>query len=74
LSTPPIQPVPSKLDNILAIINVALGMLAQIPALALPIAVEQGFQRILESALAAYTQETGKAFDVTNIPLEKPVE
>ena len=73
-TTTPGAPVPSKLDNILAIINIALGALAQIPVLALPIAIEQGFQRILTSALAAYEQESGKPFDLRNIPLEPKVE
>ena len=74
MTTPPTPPQLSKLDNILAIINVALAMLQQIPALSLPIQIEQGFQRILQSALSAYQQETGQPFDIRNIPLEKPVE
>jgi len=45
-----------------------------IPALAVPIAIEQGFQKILTNALAVYQAETGKPFDLTQIPLEKPID
>jgi hypothetical protein len=72
-TTPPPTP-PSKLQNILAIINLALQGLAAIPALTVPIAIEQAFQQILVNALAAFQAETGKPFDIQNIPLEKPVE
>ena len=72
----PITPAvpPTKLQNILAIINLALQGLAAIPALTVPIAIEQGFQRILMNALAVWQAETGKPFDISQIPLEKPVE
>ena len=75
-TTPPITPAvpPSRLQNILAIINLALQGLASIPVLTVPIAIEQSFQRILMNALAAYQQETGQPFNIQNIPLEKPVE
>ena len=73
MSTPTI-PVTSKLSNILEIINFALQALALIPALAGPIALEQAIQRILMNALAAYQAETGKPFDITNIPIETPVK
>ena len=63
-----------KLQNIVAIINFALQALALIPGAAGPIALEQAIQRILMSALAAYNAEAGKPFDITQIPLEKPVE
>jgi hypothetical protein len=75
VSTPP-TPVTlsSKLSNILEIINFALQALALIPGLGGPIALEQAIQRILMNALAAYQAETGKPFDITNIPLETPVK
>jgi len=73
VSTPPI-PVTSKLSNILEIINFSLQALALIPGLAGPIALEQAIQKILMNALAAYQAETGKPFDITNIPLETPVK
>ena len=73
MSTPPIV-MTSKLSNILEIINFALQALALIPSLAGPIALEQAIQRILMNALAAYQAETGRPFDITNIPLETPVK
>ena len=76
-TTPPVLPVTtpvSKVQSILNIINFALGGLAMIPALAVPIAIEQGFQKILTNALAVYQAETGKPFDLTQIPLEKPID
>ncbi len=61
---------PSKLQNILSIINVALQGLSAVPQLALPIAIEQAFQAILSKALAAYQQEVGQPIDLTKIPQE----
>jgi hypothetical protein len=75
MSTAPIpSPAPpSKLQNILSIINLALQGLSAIPVLSLPIALEQTFQGILTNALAAYQQEAGQPIDLTKIPLETPV-
>jgi hypothetical protein len=75
MSTQPIpSPAPpSKLQNILSIINLALQGLSAVPVLALPIALEQTFQGILTKALAAYQQETGQPIDLAKIPLETPV-
>jgi len=76
VSTPPVPlPVsaPSKLQTILNIINFALQGLALVPGLGAPIALEQALQRILMNALSAYQAETGKPFDITQIPLETPV-
>jgi hypothetical protein len=64
---------PSKLQNILSIINAVLQGLQLVPVLNLPIAIEQVFQGILTKALAAYQQETGQPIDLTKIPLETPV-
>jgi hypothetical protein len=64
---------PSKLQNILSIINLALQGLSAVPALTLPIGLEQTFQKILTNALAAYQQETGQPIDLSKIPLETPV-
>jgi len=73
-TTPPVTP-PSKLDNILAIINLALqGLAAIVPGAAGAVAIEQALQRILTQGLSLYRQESGKPFDITLIPLEKPVE
>lgn len=73
MATPPIpspSPAGSRLSNILAIINLVLGALSAIPALGLPIAIEQAFQKILTNALAAYQAETGLPIDLTKIPQE----
>jgi hypothetical protein len=64
---------PTKLQNILSIINLALQALSTIPILGVPIAVEQAFQKILTNALAAYQQETGQPIDLSKIPQEAPV-
>jgi hypothetical protein len=73
-TTPPVpspSPAPpSKLQNILSIINLALQGLSAVPQLALPIAIEQAFQAILTKALAAYQQETGQPIDLNKIPQE----
>ena len=61
---------PSKLQNIVTIINFTLQGLSLIPGLSAPIALEQALQRILMNALAAYQAETGKPFNIQNIPLE----
>jgi hypothetical protein len=72
--TPTPSPAPpSKLQNILSIINLALQGLSTIPVLSLPIALEQTFQKILTNALAAYQQETGQPIDLSKIPQETPV-
>jgi hypothetical protein len=70
MSTTPTIPSTSKLQNILTIINFALQALSIIPGLGGPIALEQALQRILTNALAAYNAETGKPFDITQIPHE----
>jgi hypothetical protein len=74
VSTPaPVTPSPApptKLQSILSIINLALQGLSAIPALTLPIAVEQTFQGILTNALAAYQAENGAPLDLTKIPQE----
>lgn len=70
MATPVVTPQPSKLQNILGIINLALGALSGIPALGLPIAIEQAFQKILTNALAAYQAETGAPIDLGKIPQE----
>jgi hypothetical protein len=62
---------PSKLQNILAIINLVLGALSAIPGFGMPIAIEQAFQKILTNALQAYQQETGMPIDLSKIPLEE---
>jgi len=64
---------PTKLQNILSIINLALQGLSVIPTLTLPIAVEQTLQGILTKALATYVQETGAPINLANIPSETPV-
>lgn len=69
LPTPSPAP-PSKLQNILSIINIALGALSVIPGFGAPIALEQAFQKILTNALAAYQQEAGQPIDLTKIPQE----
>jgi hypothetical protein len=73
-TTPPVpspSPAPpSKLQNVLSIINLALQGLSAVPQLALPIAIEQAFQAILTKALAAYQQETGQPIDLNKIPQE----
>lgn len=75
MSTQPTpSPTPSStLDNILNIINEALGILSIIPALKLPIAIEQSVQRILTKALQSYNQEAGLPFDLTKIPQEAQI-
>jgi hypothetical protein len=71
MSTPPVvTPQPSKLQLILSIVNLALQGLSTIPALSLPIAIEQTFQGILTKALAAYQAETGAPIDLTKLPQE----
>jgi hypothetical protein len=73
-TTPTPSPAPpTKLQNILSIINLALQGLSAIPVLSLPIAIEQTFQNILTNALAAYQQESGAPIDLSKIPLETPV-
>jgi hypothetical protein len=73
-TTPTPSPAPpTKLQNILSIINLALQGLSAIPVLNLPIAIEQTFQTILTNALSAYQQESGAPIDLTKIPLETPV-
>lgn len=64
---------PSKLQSILAIINIALQGLSVISVLSGPIKIEQFFQGILTNALAAYQAETGAPLDLTKIPQETPV-
>lgn len=74
-STVTVNTPPSKLDTILGIINLALqGLAAIVPGAAGAVALEQAFQRILTGGLRLYQAETGKPFDITLIPLEKPVE
>lgn len=73
MATPPIpspSPAGSRLSSILAIINLVLGALSAIPALGLPIAIEQAFQKILTNALAAYQAETGQPIDLSKLPIE----
>lgn len=70
LPTPSPAP-PSKLQNILAIINLVLGALSAVPVLGVPIAIEQAFQKILTNALQAYQQEAGLPIDLSKIPLEE---
>ena len=65
---------PTKLQNILSIINATLTGLTLIPGLgagiATGISIEQVLQGILTNALAAYQQEAGKPIDLTAIPQE----
>jgi hypothetical protein len=76
--TPTPSPAPpTKLQNILTIINAVLQGLSLIPGLgavgtgiAVAGSIEQVLQGILTSALAAYQQETGKPIDLTAIPQE----
>lgn len=73
--TPTPSPAPpTKLQNILTIINEVLTGLTLIPGLgtdiAAGVALEQALQNILTSALATYQQETGKPIDLTAIPEE----
>jgi hypothetical protein len=80
MSTPPIpSPAPpTKLQNILSIINLVLQGLSGIAPLlgpaGLPVAagikLEQVFQGILTNALNAYQQETGLPIDLNKIPPE----
>jgi hypothetical protein len=73
--TPAPSPAPpTKLQNILGVINDVLTGLTLIPGLgtdiALGISLEKLLQGILTKALAAYQQETGKPIDLTAIPTE----
>jgi hypothetical protein len=73
--TPTPSPAPpTKLQNILSIINATLTGLTLIPGLGTAvtagITIEQVLQGILTNALAAYQQETGKPIDLTAIPTE----
>jgi hypothetical protein len=75
IPTPTPSPAPpTKLQNILTIINEVLTGLTLIPGLgqdvAAAVALEQALQNILKSALATYQQETGKPIDLTAIPQE----
>jgi hypothetical protein len=73
--TPTPSPAPpTKLQNILSIINAVLRGLSLIPGIGAGAAVagsiEEVLQGILTNALAAYQQETGKPIDLTAIPQE----
>jgi hypothetical protein len=65
---------PTKLQNILSIINAVLTGLTLVPGIgtgvAAGVSLEQVLQGILTNALAAYQQETGKPIDLTAIPQE----
>jgi hypothetical protein len=78
MATNPPVPVPSpapttKLQNILALINIALQGLSLIPGLGTIIGLEQIFQKLLMTGLTAYNQEVGQPFDLTKIPVETPI-
>lgn len=68
---------PTKLQNIISIINGVLQGLTLIPGLGVGvqagIAIEQTLQGILTNALSAYQQETGQPIDLSKIPQESPV-
>ncbi len=66
----PVPVPPTKLQNILSIVNIALQGLQAVPVLALPISIEQAFQEILSKALATYQQESGQPIDLSKIPQE----
>jgi hypothetical protein len=71
---------PSKVQNILNIINIALqgltiaGSFTPVAgAINAAVSLEQLFQNMLTNALAAYQAEVGQPIDLTKIPLETPV-
>jgi hypothetical protein len=80
-TTPTPSPAPpSKLDNILRIINFSLQGLSVASsftpfgaAVAGGIKLEQLFQGLLTNALQAYHAEVGQPFDLSKIPFEAPV-
>jgi hypothetical protein len=76
LSTPstPLASSPSKIQNILGIINLAIKGLSLAPG---PVGAIGGiasiFSQMLQNGLLLYQQETGQPFDITKIPLETPI-
>ena len=69
-SAPATPAVPSKLQTILSIIQLALtGLATLVPGAALA----ETFVTIFQNATQLYQQESGQPFDVTKIPLETPV-
>lgn len=74
MSTTPVPtPAPSKLDNILALIDAALRGLALVPIVGAPAGLADVFLNILRGGLSLYQQETGQPLDLTKIPQEEPV-
>ncbi len=75
MSTPAVVPVaaPSKLQNILGIINLSLQGLQLAPVIGPGAAVADTFLNILMNALAVHQQETGQPFDLSKIPIEQLV-
>jgi hypothetical protein len=78
--TPTPAPGPTKVENILAIINLALkgltiaGSFTPIGgAIAAGVSLEQVFQGLLVNALQAYHAEVGQPIDLSKIPLETQV-
>lgn len=63
-------PPPSKLQNILGIINLALQGIQIAPVVGPFAGVADVFLNILQNALAVHQQETGQPFDLTKIPQE----
>jgi hypothetical protein len=73
--TPTPSPAPpTQAQNILNIINIALQGLTLAssfgPAVAAGVKLEQLFQGMLQSGLAAFQQETGKPINLADIPEE----
>jgi hypothetical protein len=67
----PAVPAPSPVSWILLVLNAALAGLAIVePGDA---ALVKAFTTIIQSAMAAYQQNTGKPIDLTQIPIETPV-
>jgi len=64
---------PSKLQNILTIIQFALSGLQAVPVVGAAAGLANVFVGIFQHATQLYTAETGQPFDVTKIPLETPV-
>lgn len=72
MSTAPVVPQPSKLQTILSIIDIALGVLSKVPVVGPEAAVGLAFLQIFQNASLLYQQETGQPFSVANILPETP--
>ena len=76
MATPPLVPIsaapapPTKLQNILQIINAALQGLQLVPVVGPFAGLANIFLGILQNGLATYQAETGQPLDLTKIPQE----